>query len=236
MMRSITFALLLGLASAPAAHAGAWLREKGKSFASTSIQTTEDNGNSASFYFEYGLAEKITLGADVTYDTDLLNYIQGAGPLVENLEELPQGSGIIFLRFPIGATDRPNKWAFHVGAGARYLNGEFLEAGEVGLSWGRGIKLGERYGWLNVDTSYNVARSPAQTRTKVDGTIGLGITDKTKVMLQVFNTLVEDETFTKLAPSLLFSVGDKGTTVQVGSEILTDTGEASFKIGFWFEF
>lgn len=236
MKRFMAFALILGLASASSAQAGAWLREKGKSFTSFSIQATENNGNSSSFYFEYGLSDRITLGADITYDTDLLNYLQGTGPVVESLEEFPQGSGILFARFPIGPTDQTNKWAFHVGLGARYLEMEFLPAAEIGLSWGRGIKIGERYGWVNVDTSYNEAQSPALTRIKLDGTAGLGITDKTKVMMQVFNTFVEGESFTKIAPSLLFSVGDKGMTVQLGSEIPVDGGEATVKIGVWLSF
>lgn len=57
-MRSVVFALILALASAPSAQAGAWLREKGKGFVSTSVQTTENNGSSVSFYMEYGLGEK----------------------------------------------------------------------------------------------------------------------------------------------------------------------------------
>ncbi|MEM9575866.1 MAG: hypothetical protein AAF999_02505 [Pseudomonadota bacterium] len=235
-MRFMTIALILGLASASTAQAGAWLRQKGKGFTSLSVQTTEDNGSSSSFYFEYGFRESVTLGADITYDTDLLNYVQGAGPVVQSLAELPQASGILFARFPIGPTDRTNKWAFHVGVGARYLEAEILEAVEVGLSWGRGIQIGERYGWVNIDTSYNEARSPAETRKKLDATVGLGVTDRTKAMLQVFNTFEAGETFTKVAPSLLYKVGDKGLTLQLGSEIPTQGGDATVKIGLWWEF
>lgn len=236
MMRSVAVALILAMASAPSAQAGAWLREKDTGFLSTSLQTTEDNGNEISIYAEFGLSERMTLGFDSTYDTDLLNYVQGTGPLVDSLEELPQGSGIVFLRFPIGPTDKTNKWAFHVGAGARYIEGEFLKAAEFGLSWGRGIKIGERYGWVNVDSSYNVADSPGEARTKVDGTIGLGITPKTKVMLQMFNTFVADDSYTKIAPSFLYSPGKGAITFQFGSEYLVNAGDASLKVGIWYKF
>ncbi len=236
MMRSVGVALILVLASAPAAQAGAWLREKGKTFAATSLQTTKDNGNEISIYAEYGLSDRVTLGLDSTYDTDLLNYVQGSGPVVDTLEELPQGSGILFLRFPIGPTDQTNKWAFHVGAGARYIDGEFLKAAELGLSWGRGIQLGERYGWLNIDSSYNVAESPGEPRVKLDGTVGLGITEKTKVMLQMFNTFVSDERYIKVAPSLLYAPGKGAVTFQLGSEYLVNGGDASFKVGIWYSF
>ena len=106
MMRFVAIALILGLASASSAQAGAWLRQKDKGFTSLSVETTENNGSSSSFYFEYGLRDNITLGADITYDTDLLNYVQGAGPAVQNIAELPQASGILFARFPIGPTDQ----------------------------------------------------------------------------------------------------------------------------------
>lgn len=236
MMRSFTCALILGLVCASPAQAGAWLRQKGKGFASFSVQATENNGNSSSIYLEYGLTDGITLGADITYDTDLLNYIQGEGPLIESLAEVPQGSGILFARFPIGPMDQTNKWAFHLGVGARYFNGEFFQAAELGLSWGRGIQIGEKYGWVNVDTSYNEAQSPTDTRIKLDGTIGLGLTDTTKVMMQIFNTHEADETYTKIAPSLLYKPSKSDMTVQLGSEIPVDGGEASIKIGVWLDF
>ncbi|MFK7763663.1 MAG: hypothetical protein AB8B62_10400 [Roseobacter sp.] len=236
MMRSVGVALILAIASAPAAQAGAWLREKGKGFLATSFQTTRNNGNEISIYAEYGLSDRITLGLDSTYDTDLLNYVQGTGPMVSSLEELPQGSGVVFMRFPLGPTDGIHKWAFHVGAGARYIEGEFLKAAELGLSWGRGIQLGDRYGWVNVDSSINAAESPGETRTKLDGTVGLGITPKTKVMLQMFNTFVAAASYNKIAPSLLYAPGKGKLTFQIGSEYLLNGGDASLKVGLWLNF
>ena len=235
-MRSVVFALILALASGSSAQAGAWLREKGKGFASTSVQTTEDNGSSVSFYMEYGLRDNVTIGADITYDTEILNYVAGADIAAQSIADIPIGSGVLFARFPLGPVDQTNKWAFHLGIGARYFEAEFLRAAELGLSWGRGIRIGDKYGWVNVDTSYNDAEAPAETRIKLDGTIGLGITDKTKIMLQMFNTFVEGQTFSKVSPSLLFSPGKGRVTFQLSSEIPTDSGEASLKLGVWTEF
>ncbi|AEI95474.1 hypothetical protein [Roseobacter litoralis] len=235
-MRSVVFALILALVSASSAQAGAWLREKGKSFVSTSVQTTENNGSSVSFYMEYGLGEKVTIGADITYDTEILNYVAGADIAATTIEDVPIGSGILFARFPLGPVDQPNKWAFHLGIGARYFEAEFLQAAELGLSWGRGIQIGSKYGWVNVDSSYNDAEAPAEARIKVDGTVGLGLTDKTKVMLQMFNTFEDGQSFSKLSPSLLFSPGKGRVTFQFSSEIPTKGGEASLKLGVWTEF
>jgi hypothetical protein len=237
MMRSVAVALILGLASASSAQAGAWLREKGKGFASTSVQTTKDDGNSISLYVEYGLSKNMTAGIDITYDSDLMNYLSGTGPLVDRVEDLPVGSGIGFLRFPIGPTDRPNKWAFHLGYGARYYNGLILRAREIGFSWGRGFQIGDRYGWMNVDTSYNTSEEPAETRLKIDGTIGFGFSERVKTMVQLFNTREGENTYSKFAPSVLFSFGKGNTTIQIGSEVLlTGEGGTSIKIGVWQNF
>ncbi|WP_227271136.1 hypothetical protein [Roseobacter weihaiensis] len=222
-MRSVVLALILVWASASMVQAGAWLRGKGSGFASSSVSTNQSRDISTSVYLEYGLSETITLGADISYGVDRVSF--------------PEGSGILFLRFPLGPTDRTHKWAAHVGVGARYLTGEFLPAAELGLSWGRGIQIGQKYGWVNVDTSFNEPQSPAEQRIKLDGTVGLSLTRRTKVMFQMFNTLENGETFSKLAPSLLFSPGKGTTTLQLSAEVpVAGGGETAIKVGIWREF
>lgn len=235
-MRLAVLAFVLVCISAPCLQAGAWLRETGTTFASATLDTTQNDGSSTSFYAEYGLSDNMTLGLDIHYDTDLLNYVAGTDLEVESIEDLPSGSGIVFLRFPLSAPDAKDKFAFHVGLGARYLENEVLKAAEVGAAWGRGIQIGERYGWLNVDVSYNAAESPALARIKLDGTAGLGFTETTKIMLQLFNTFVDGERFTKIAPSFLYSPRARNVTYQVGSEIPVDGGEATLKLGVWYSF
>ena len=222
-MQAVTIALILVLASACSVQAGAWLRSKDSGFASTSITASRKQENSTSVYLEYGLEEKLTLGADITYGIES--------------SALPQGSGTVFLRFPLGSTDGTHKWAAHLGFGARYLMGVFIPAGEVGLSWGRGIKWGEKYGWVNVDGSYNAPQSPADARVKLDGTIGLGVSERSKIMVQMFNTSEGGQLYTKLAPSYLFSPAQGKTTYQFGAEIpVAGGGNTAIKIGIWREF
>jgi hypothetical protein len=237
-MRSVVLALILVFASAPTVEAGAWLREKGKGFASSSLQTTDDAGTSGSFYVEYGLSEGMTVGLDATYDTDLATYITDRTTVILNEDgTFPQGSAIVFLRFPLGPTDQANKWAYHIGVGVRYENAELAKAAEVGLSWGRGIQWRDRYGWVGVDASYNRAEEPARDRIKLDATVGLGITKRLKGMLQMFNTIEDGETYSKIAPSLLVSLGKGSTTLQLSSEIpVSGGGDPSIKIGLWYEF
>ena len=222
-MRSVVVAFIVVLASASVTEAGAWLREKGKGFVATSLGTDKDRDTSFSGYFEYGIAENRTLGLDISYG------------LEQTLRD--EGSGIAFIRFPLGPTDQTHRFAWHAGIGTRYLNREFYPAAELGISWGRGIKLGERWGWANIDASVNESQSPIETRIKIDGTFGIPFHDNIKGMAQVFNTFEDGETYTRLAPSLLLVAGRKKTTLQLSAEIPTiGGGDTIFKIGIWSNF
>lgn len=221
-MQSMALAFILILASVSTAQAGAWLRSKGGGFASSSFSMNQDKEISGSIYLEYGLTDKRTLGADISY-----------GVARTGAQE---GSAIVFLRMPLSAPDKRNKFAAQFGLGTRILNGEFYAAAEAGLSWGRGIQITERYGWVNVDSSVNITQSPATNRIKIDGTAGLSLTDHTKVMLQVFNTFQDGDLFTKVAPSLLISPGKSNTTLQLSAEFSAVGGGApAVKLGIWRE-
>jgi hypothetical protein len=230
-MRSVAYALILGLVSASPAQAGAWLRSEGTGFVATSVAMNRSKDLSTSYYSEYGLSDTMTLGTDIYYGVDRTFF--------------QQGSGILFLRMPIGPTDQTHKFAAHFGLGARYLLGYFYPAAEVGLSWGRGIKWGERYGWVNVDTSYNKPlddepKDPygsgykPNARVKLDATLGMGITENGKAMIQMFNTFEDGDTYTTLAPSFVFAPGGGDVSVQISAEFpVRGDGETSIKIGVW---
>lgn len=223
MMRLHALALVIVLAGAQQAQSGAWPREKGSGFAANSLTATEGKDYTGSLYAEYGLTDRLTLGLDVTAEIDALGVITGDGTL--------------FLRVPLSAPDAPNKWAMHLGLGARYEELEFLPSAEVALAWGRGIQWGQRYGWLAVDASYNVAQSPALATTKIDATFGMGLGETTKGMLQIFNTREGDDFTAKLAPSLLYSPKNLPYTLQVGFEVpLNYEDDTALKLGLWLDF
>lgn len=223
MMRWCALALGIFLASAQTAPAGPWLREKGKAFAASSVSATQAKDISGSVYLEYGLRENVTLGADVFYGID--RTLQQAG------------SAIIFARFPISEPDATHKWAWHLGVGARSQNNIFTPAVEAGLSWGRGIKIGTRYGWAVIDSSLNIPGSDLERRIKLDGTLGLGFTDHFRGMAQVFVTHQGGEVFAKFAPSVLIIPGKGPYTVQLSAEIpMAGGGETQFKLGLWRDF
>lgn len=223
MMRMRALATGIVLACVQTAHAGPWLREKGKGFVASAASVTQEKDTSGSVYLEYGLRENLTLGADVFYGID------------RTLQQ--SGSAIVFARFPISKPDATHKWAWHFGLGARSQNKLFTPAVEAGLSWGRGIKVGERYGWAVIDSSLNIPISDLETRIKVDGTIGLGFTDHFKGMAQVFVTHQGGAVFAKFAPSVLIIPGKGPYTVQLSAEIpFAGGGETQFKLGLWRDF
>ncbi|GFE51401.1 hypothetical protein So717_31540 [Roseobacter cerasinus] len=220
MMRHLALALTLLLASAHIAGAGPWLREKGTGFVATSGSITAENDVSGTLYAEYGLRDRLTLGADIFYGID------------RTLQQ--SGSGILFLRFPLSQPDATHKWAWHAGLGARSRNMVITPAVEAGLSWGRGIQIGDRFGWAVIDSSVNIPGSDLETRIKLDGTIGLGFTDHVKGMAQLFTTHQGGDVFVKVAPSLLVIPGKGQTTLQLSAEIpVAGGGETQFKLGIW---
>ena len=222
-MRTAALALFLTLLCAPAAQAGAWLRAESSGFAASPVSINRNQESFTSAYLEYGLSERMTLGADIGYGFDLTGK--------------QEGTGILFLRLPLAPADRAHKWALHLGLGTRYLNGEFLPAAELGLSWGRGLQWGERYGWANIDAVFNQPGSPAKQRLKIDGTLGFGLSAHIKVMAQLFSTFENGETYVKFAPSLLLAPGKGSTTWQIGLELpVAGGGESALKIGIWREF
>lgn len=223
MMRPVLMAVLVMLAAAQMAQAGPWLREKGKGFYAGSGNVTQAKDSSGSVYAEYGFRENITIGIDVFYGID------------RTLQQ--SGSGTLFARFPLSAPDATHKWAMHVGLGARSQNMTIAPALEAGLSWGRGIKVAENYGWAVIDSSINIPGSSLQTRIKLDGTVGLGFNDHVKGILQIFTTYQDEELFAKVAPSVLIIPGKSSYTFQIGAEIPTiGGGDTSLKIGVWRDF
>lgn len=223
MTRIAALALVIFVGGAQQSLAGAWPRTKGTGFAANSITATESKDFTGTLYAEYGLTDRLTLGLDVTGEIDPFGVITGDGTL--------------FLRWPLSAPDATNKWAMHFGLGARYQDLLFLPSAEVALAWGRGIQWGRRYGWLAVDASYNVAKSPALATTKIDATFGMGLGETTKGMLQFFSTREGDDFTVKLAPSLLYSPKSAPYTLQVGFEVPVNyEDDTALKLGLWFDF
>ena len=81
--------LLLGLLQLPTpAQGGAWLREKGTGFTSTTVNVTRSYDISESTFMEYGVRDDLTLGAEVGFLASSIG--------------LQSGFASVFLRRPLG--------------------------------------------------------------------------------------------------------------------------------------
>lgn len=216
-------ALLICFSMTRPAWAGAWLRDKGSSFVSSSFTLNRLEDQSSGTYVEYGWRENLTIGADLSFANSHLG--------------LQSGAVTFFLRRPLGKTDRENKWAYEVGAGTAWVQDYMLPHVKVGLSWGRGIQLGEKYGWMGVEGNVFWDVSQGRSAAKLDGTLGFNFTDVTAGMLQIYLARIDRQIYGTFAPSILIKPKNKNFRLQIGAEAPFGAfADTSIKLGLWREF
>lgn len=224
MIRSL-LAITLWFAAALSCSAGAWMREKGEGFLSFGTLAFEERATGAQrfeqgIYLEYGLSPRVTLGASG-------NYTSGE-----------KGEGLVFLRLPIRNDDRPAKVAIELGIGTESADGAtfdpFLKSG---LSWGRGMTIGRRSGWLNVDTAIQWSTNGAEPLFKLDATLGLTLSDRFQAMGQAFLEADANGEGLTVVPSLIYTPKRGRTKYVLGLEHKTGRDEhTGLKFGLWREF
>ncbi|MEL7131811.1 MAG: hypothetical protein AAGK77_05310 [Pseudomonadota bacterium] len=214
-----TVILLISTALAPAASAGAWLQEQGKGFLSQSVVYEESARLDGSLYAEYGLRPKLTIGAKVD-----VNMTDG---------RLGSGTAFVFATKPIPTGEREYKLSYTLGIGATFgVATEPLL--RTGLSYGRGIKVKEKYGWVAVDGAVEWAIDDGPNTLKLDTTVGLALNDRFKVMMQVFVTRADGEMSTTLAPGIIWQPKHDGLSFVAGVE--SEDGVLALKLGLWRSF
>lgn len=217
------FAVLICIACAGTAHAGAWLREKGAGFSSNSFSSTYYLDTVSQSYLEYGLTEKTTLGADIGF--------------VRPRFGLHSGYTTLFIRRAIGSTEAKSKWAYDLGIGTSWIGDTVLPHLRTGLSWGRGFSVADKSGWIALDAAVIWDLTYAPDLTKVDATIGLNFTDMTTGMVQLFAGHLDQNTFGTFAPSLVFSPQFTKFRIQIGSESeIGNLRNSMLKVGLWRDF
>lgn len=216
MLRLLALLIILGAQ----AQAGAWPREKGKTFLSFSTQIEGPNefglyDTFATVYGEYGLTEKLTLGIDL------------GGSAVEMTK------AIAFARLPIGHDTRETKLAIELGIGQVGGN----TALRPGLSIGRGLTLGDRHGWATIDTRFVLFKGRSGHLLESDATLGLNATDKIKLIVQLQTGAPKgDPLYMRLAPSVVIEK-KPGHHLEFGVTAgLLETSEMGIKIGSWRNF
>lgn len=208
---------------ATAAPAGPWLRETGTTFVSSGVTLNRLRDHSSTTYIEHGWSETLTLGADVSFATSHLGTQAGAVTL--------------FFRRQLGTPTDTSRFAYELGAGTAWTQGAYLPHAKLGLSWGRGIELAQKPGWLTVDAALFHEFTTGEQAVKIDGTLGLNFTDKTSGMMQIYYTHLLGESTTTLAPSLILTPGKGTYRLQLGLETPLDAPDlTAIKLGIWREF
>jgi hypothetical protein len=219
MQRLAALMVLTTLLGADVAYAGPWLREDGKGFASGSVTLGNDDPT-INAYAEYGFRPTTTLGIEL-----------------ETYPDAASGRVTFFVVKPLGPTDRTWRKSWAIGSGVAWSPLLIDPTLKAGVSAGRGLSYKDKYGWFAVDTTVEYRTMARTTTTKLDTTVGLSLTERTRGMLQVFLTY-EDDVFTaKLAPSVLYQHNTDGMTLQIGAEIPNSgVRNTTLKIGLWRDF
>lgn len=210
------FLLIVLMMLANPALAGAWMRGTGTGFLSFGPVYEESGRVDGSFFIEYGLRPKLTIGAK--FDADMTQ------------QQIGDGTAFLFLRRPIEVGERSFQLAYEVGIGST-LGREYVPLILTGLSYGRGFQIGEYYGWLALDGSVEWSLGDTTDTAKLDTTVGLTLSDTFKVMVQVFYTQTEEASATTLAPSVVWQPRPDRLSFQLGIEAERDV--LAVKFGIW---
>jgi len=211
------FLFFASLMLAEPAVAGAWMREVGSTFLSFSTAVDENDKLDGALFVEHGLRAKLTLGLQVDMD-----MTQG---------RMGDGAAFVFVRRPIPLGERRYEMAYEVGLGST-IGDDSTALLRVALSYGRGLSLWDKPGWAAVDAIVQWPTGDGDTTTKLDGTLGLNVSDRFQVMMQVFFSDTGSRQSTTLAPSVTWrATRDGPTRYQIGIE--AEDGNLGFKLGVW---
>lgn len=219
----IAFIFIMLLCAGPTAQAGPWLREKGSTFSSVSVNATYLGDFGTATYLEYGWRDHMTIGADISTLT--------------SREGTRSGSATLFLRRALGPNTGQNRWAYDLGVGTAWEGDLILPHLKTGVSWGRGYKLREKSGWMTVDAAITWDLSHGEHAGKLDATVGMNFSDRTTGMLQLYLAHLDHKFFATIAPSVVIKPGNRKFKIQIGTETPTDDPEnTALKLGIWREF
>jgi hypothetical protein len=216
-------AAFIFIALAHSAQARPWLREKGTTFTAVSVTGTNYLDTTSQTYVEYGLTSETTLIADI--GTSRL-YLGAVG-----------GSATFSVRRALSASDAVHKWAYGVGVGASWTDVATKPHLRTALSWGKGINMREKTGWVTVEAATIWDIEEAQHVAKVDATVGLNFTPVTAAMFQFFTAFSDQYSIAKLAPSVIITPKNAKFSIHIGTETaIGDFENSAVKFGLWRKF
>ena len=219
--------LLLAMAVAGPAGAGAWPRGQGHAF----FDLSADSGRQK-LYAEIGLAHDFTVGVEVTHPRgrrlpDVLNFIRHPIHRFANGAVL-SGSLAFDLRETYAAARRPD------------LRGVEETAVRAGLLFGKGFESGLGSGWMEVDAEVERVVTTdwlgQPFAYKLDATLGVKPTERLIVFVQAQTYRRDPDAMSlRLEPAVAFGIGRTHLVVSP-SVAVTGARDPRVKVGLWVEF
>ena len=238
---AVAAGLVAGLAAAPAARAGAWLREPGEGMIYLSQEASRDRewGGTwgyTTLYGEYGFRSWLTLGIDA-----------GKG------EQDDDWKLVSFARTGWDPGFLPGRVAIELGFGASGTEDGGVEAiVQPALSWGNSFETAFGWGWVNIDargefymgpTWQNVETAPeympwqVAEGYKLEVTLGLSPTPRTQVIVEFRGEdPVDGEQMLSVVPSVARRFGEH-VWVRLGGIVGVENDDSvGLLLGSRFEF
>lgn len=215
--------LLFWLLGPAPATGGAWPREAGGWFLSSSVQMTrtEDGGVGwAGTYLEYGATPRLTLGLD-------------AGHAIGSALEDPGWQALLFGRYDL-APDGPLRIGAGLGAGVTSDGVDSRPLLRANLAIGRGFDSRYGGGWAEADLQ--AVRFGGETAWKLDTTAGLSPRGGRLLFLQAQTAKFPGaETQLRLLPTLVQRFGPVKVEFAATVDAAPET-RFGLKLGLWREF
>lgn len=221
-MRRIALACMICLIATQPALAGAWMRDKGKGFVSTTSTIRAgppDADIEFGFYADYGLTSRLNIGLDI-------NETPGV-----------DGYALLFLRLPLPAPGPHSKLAIELGVGSHHRSENWHPMYRMGLSWGYGFASPLVPGWAAVELAIEHRGGHAEPLVKLDAIIGLTSSDGIRPMLQLETAIAQHLPLQwKLTPSLIIPGKGKIKWVVGIQQRSFGTSRTGLKVTLWRRF
>ncbi|TMV10122.1 hypothetical protein FGK63_03415 [Ruegeria sediminis] len=221
-MGRLVISILLALALAKPALAGAWLREKGSAFTALSV-TAHRTGegtyyHKSSVYAEWGMAPWLTLGLDANERQDF------------------NGHALVFARLPVADLGAAGRLAAEFGLGTRHRQMDWRTTYKATLSWGKGFAAGRGEGWIALDAAVEFPSAEDRIR-KLDLTAGLSSGRRFDPLLQIETSRIRGRaTYWSATPSLMIRSRGVRAVWLLGVEHNSAFPRPGLKLALWREF
>ncbi|MBK0327603.1 hypothetical protein I5535_09860 [Rhodobacteraceae bacterium F11138] len=221
-MRFAVAALLFCAFCASPALAGAWLRDHKTAFTAVGA-TVRGNRETlpdleSKFYAEYGLMPRLTLGLDY-------NDTRGKS-----------GHALLFVRLPIGPTDRRTRYGVELGLGKHRWRQDWGSMYKIALAAGRGFETRWGNGWMGLDTAYERRAGLSDPTFKLDAVVGLSSGWRVRPLIKLETAYVPGRPLGwSFTPGIMFNV-KKSTWVVALERRSTDQKTVGISLGLWRNF